>query len=159
MTHPRLSCYSVESLAYRSIALCRIAQILDSLLYLVSGPSVLAEQSFSPSRYQLESFTESSFTSSRLYLEAGVTQSPIPKRKEKVLESERKGIVEDDFAKEGNNHLIEANLKRLKPSPASIEKCEEQLKAVKRKVYNSVLLPRFNTYVKKQTIQGLKGAP
>ena len=46
MSHPRLAGLSPEQLAYRAIALCRIAQILDSVLYLVSGPSMLTDRTF-----------------------------------------------------------------------------------------------------------------
>ena len=126
-----MSCYPFESLVYRSIALCRIAQILDSVLHLVSGPSVLAEQSFCPNRYRLESFTESSFISSWLCMETCSTQSPVCKRKDGVTESEGK---EDHAVKDGRNNHQEAHLKRTKPSLASLEKFQEQLKAVKRKV-------------------------
>lgn len=137
--HPRLSNYSPESLAYRTIALCRIAQILDSVLYLVTGPSLLTEQSFCPNQYQLDSFTESSFLSSWLYLESKSSSPPINYRTEEKSISEANEKVETNLDKEGNNFLHEGNLKKAKHSLASLEKVQEQLKAVKRKVYRLML--------------------
>lgn len=133
-SHPRLSNYSPESLAYRTIALCRIAQILDSVLYLVTGPSLLTEQSFCPNRYQLDSFTESSFMSSWLYLESRSSPPPINYRTEEKSVSEANEKFETKLDKEGNNFLHEGNLKKAKHSLASLEKVQEQLKAVKRKI-------------------------
>lgn len=100
---------------------------------------MLAEQSFCPSRYQLESFTESSFTSSWLYLDTSNSQSPLSKRKEEVSDSDEEGKLKDDFVKEGNNHLREASLKRAKPSLALLEMFQEQLKTVKRKVCSAIV--------------------
>ena len=57
--------------------------------------------------------------------------SPVCKGKEGVTESEGK---EDHTVKDGTNHHHGALLKRTKPSLASLEKFQEQLKAVKRKV-------------------------
>ena len=57
--------------------------------------------------------------------------SPVCKGKEGVTESEGK---EDHTVKDGRNHHHGAHLKRTKPSLASLEKFQEQLKAVKRKV-------------------------
>jgi len=76
MTHPRLAGLSPEQLAYRATALCRIAQILDSVLYLVTGPSMLRDRTFCPHKFQLDSFTESSFVSSWLFSESSGSQTP-----------------------------------------------------------------------------------
>ena len=57
--------------------------------------------------------------------------SPVCKGKEVVTESEGK---KDHAVNNGRNHHHGAHLKRTKPSLASLEKFQEQLKAVKRKV-------------------------
>lgn len=132
-SHPRLSCFSPEKLAYRAIALCRIAQILDSVLYLMSGPSVLRDKTFCPSRFQLDSFTETSFMSSWLYLETGGSQTPVSKRKEDLSKLNVEGSA-DDEPKEQNNHLQEVNVKKITASRVSLERYREQLKSVKNKV-------------------------
>ncbi|KAL9980549.1 hypothetical protein ACROYT_G009151 [Oculina patagonica] len=133
-SHPRLSCFSPEKLAYRAIALCRIAQILDSVLYLMSGPSVLSDKTFCPNRFQLDSFTESSFMSSWLYLETGGSQTPVSKRKEDLSKLDLEGRT-DDEPKEENNHLQEVNAKKITASRASLERYREQLKSVKNKIH------------------------
>lgn len=123
----------MESLAYRSIALCRIAQVLDSVLHLAAGPSVLDEQRLGERRYQLESFTESSFLSSWQYMEAGSTPRYFSNRKEEVTEIKERDTG-DEAVKEVKRHLHGSLLKRVKPSLASLEMFQEQLRAVKRKV-------------------------
>lgn len=133
LTHPHLAFYSVESLAYRSIALCRIAQVLDSVLHLAAGPSVLDEQRLGERRYQLESFTESSFLSSWQYMEAGSTPRYFSNRKEEVTEIKERDTG-DEAVKEVKRHLHGSLLKRVKPSLASLEMFQEQLRAVKRKI-------------------------
>lgn len=98
----------------------------------------MTEQSFCPNRYQLDSFTESSFLSSWLYLESRISPPPINRTEEKSV-SEANEKVETKLDKEGNNFLHEGNLKKAKHSQASLEKVQEQLKAVKRKVYRLML--------------------
>ena len=53
--------------------------------------------------------------------------------------SEANEKFETKLDKEGNNFLHEGNLKKAKHSLASLEKVQEQLKAVKRKVYRLML--------------------
>lgn len=137
LTYSRLSSYSFESLAYRSIVLGRIAQVLDSALHLVTGPSVLEEQNLCPNKYGLESFTESSFISSCQSLDAGETSDPLYRSTEEEVTTSHL-VTEnavDDPVKDKKNHCFgRAHAKRTKSSLASLEKLQEQLKAVKRKV-------------------------
>lgn len=89
---------------------------------------MLKDQSFCPSRFQLESFTESSFVSSWLFLESGGSQTPVSKINEDLSESDVK-------LKEEDNRQQEENLKKIKASAqVSHERYKEQLKSVKKKV-------------------------
>lgn len=143
LAYSRLSSYSFESLAYRSIVLGRIAQVLDSALHLVTGPSVLEEQNLCSNKYGLESFTESSFISSCQSLDAGETSNPFPRSTdEEVITSHldeevtmsQQNTVDDPVKDEKNHCFGRAHAKRTKSSLASLEKLHEQLKAVRRKV-------------------------
>lgn len=133
MSHPRLAGLSPEQLAYRAIALCRIAQILDSVLYLVSGPSMLKDRTFCPNKFQLDSFTESSFVSSWLFSESSGSPTPVLKKKEglSLHDVEEK---DDDSPKDGTNHQQAVIVKKTTALRASIERYKEQLKTVKNKV-------------------------
>lgn len=134
LTRSRLSSYSFESLAYRSIVLGRIAQVLDSALHLVTGPSVLEEQNLCPNKYGLESFTESSFISSCQSLDVGETSDPFPRLTDEEVTTSQQNAVDDPVKDEKNHCFGRAHAKRTKSSLASLEKLQEQLKAVRRKV-------------------------
>lgn len=136
MNHSCLSSYSFESLAYRCIVLCRIAQVLDSALHLVSGPSVLAEQNFCPNKYGLESFTESSFVSSWQSWDAGSSPGPLFKPiNEEATSSFVLKNAGDDLLMENTKQIHgKAHGKRTKASLLSLENLQEKLKAVKKKI-------------------------
>ena len=133
MSYPHLAGLSPEQLAYRAIALCRIAQILDSVLYLVTGPSMLRDRTFCPSKFKLDSFTESSFMSSWLLPESSGNQTPVSKRKEGLSKCDVEGKT-DDSPKGETKHQQEVIVKKTTASRASLEKYKEQLRSVKNKV-------------------------
>ena len=143
MNHPRLAGLSPEQLAYRAIALCRIAQILDSVLYLVSGPSMLRDRTFCPNKFQLDSFTESSFVSSWLFSESSGSQSPVSKGKEGLSKCDVEEKT-DDSPKDETNHNQEVIVKKTTASRASLERCKEQLKSVKNKVRTCFCIIRIH---------------
>lgn len=149
LTRSRLSSYSFESLAYRSIVLGRIAQVLDSALHLVTGPSVLEEQNLCPNKYGLESFTESSFISSCQSLDAGETSDPFPRLTDEEVTTSQQNAVDDPVKDEKNHCFGRAHAKRTKSSLASLEKLQEQLKAVRRKI--------FLIEEQKQILHGMQG--
>ena len=133
MTHPHLAGLSPEQLAYRAIALCRVSQILDSVLYLVAGPSTLRDRTFCPSKFQLDSFTESSFMSSWLFSKSSGSQTPVSKRKEVLSKCDVEGKT-DDSPKHETKHQKELIVKKTTASRASLAKFKEQLRSVKNKV-------------------------
>ncbi|XP_020623627.1 uncharacterized protein LOC110061133 [Orbicella faveolata] len=134
MSHPCLAGLSSEQLAYRAIALCRIAQILDSVLYLVSGPSMLRDQTFCPNKFLLDSFSESSFMSSWLFSESRGSPTPVLKRKEGLSKRDVEGKA-DDSPKEETNHQQEVIVKKTTASRVSPERYKEQLRKVKNKIH------------------------
>ena len=77
--------------------------------------------------------------SSWLYVESRSSPPPINYRTEEKSVSKANEKFETKLDKEGNNLLHEGNLKKAKHSLASLEKVQEQLKAVKRKVYKLML--------------------
>ena len=133
MSHPRLAGLSPEQLAYRAIALCRIAQILDSVLYLVSGPSMLTDRTFCPNKFRLDSFTESSFVSSWQYSESSGSPRLVSKRKDGLSLCDMEGKA-DVSPKDETNHQQEVIVKKKTALRVSLERYKEQLRTVKNKV-------------------------
>ena len=148
MSHPRLAGLSAEQLAYRAIALCRIAQILDSVLYLVSGPSMLRDQTFCPNKFLLDSFSESSFMSSWLFSESRGSPTPVLKRKEGLSKRDVEGKA-DDSPKEETNHQQEVIVKKTTASRVSPERYKEQLRKVKNKVRTCICSTVSGVYLLK----------
>ena len=143
MSHLRLAGLSPEQLAYQAIALFRIAQILDSVLYLVSGPSMLRDQTFCPNKFQLDSFSESSFVSSWLFSESRGSLTPVSKRKEGLSKRVVEGKA-DDSPKDETNHQQEVIVKKTTASGTSLERYKEQLRSVKNKVKKCIYVIRTN---------------
>ena len=132
MSHPRLTCYSTEELTYRATALCRIAKILDSVLYLLSGPSLLKDQSLYGCKYQLHSFTESSFTSSWLLPGSG-NFSLLSNAMEKVHVDEAKKKNSGDSCRL-NTQQQETECKETKVPQGMLDRYKEELKLIKKQV-------------------------
>ena len=139
MSHPRLASLSPEQLAYRAIALCRIAQILDSVLYLVSGPSMLRDRTFCPNKFQLDSFSESSFVSSWLFSESSGSPTLVSKKKEGLSSHDVEGKA-DNSPKDGTNQKQEVIVKKTTALRASLERYKEQLRSVKNKVRSCIFV-------------------
>ena len=66
-------------------------------------------------------------------METGGTQSPVSKGREDFSETDVKGKTGDEL-KETKKKQQEVNLKKINASLVSLEKYNEQLKAVKKKV-------------------------
>ena len=72
--YPKISSFSAETLAYRAVVLHRVSLILDSVLFLLGGSSLLHDQYLKLTHrdnFPLESFSESSFTSTNKPSEEG----------------------------------------------------------------------------------------
>ena len=66
-------------------------------------------------------------------METGGSQSPVSKGREGISETDVKGKTGDEL-KETKKKQQEVNLKKINASLVSLEKYNEQLKAVKKKV-------------------------
>ena len=141
MGYPRIASYTPEELAYRTTILCRIAKILDSVLYLLSGPSLLKEQSLFTGKYTLESISESSFVSSKSLWGSNVTLGVKVSENEKSTEKVMLPVVDKDEAAVNNSKELECVrceqqlvLKKIKLTQALQDQYKEQQKLLKRQV-------------------------
>lgn len=131
MVYPRLVSHNTEDLAFRAVSLCRVAKILDSLLYLLSGPSLLKDIKISPSKYPLDSFGDWSFESSRVSTELAVEHRSSRASKEEMLHFEE-AIRERDAEQLRVQH--ELTSKKLKLTQELQDQIKEQQKFLKRQV-------------------------
>lgn len=131
MVYPRLVTHNTEDLAFRAVALCRVAKVLDSLLYLLSGPSLLKDIKISPSKYPLDSFGDWSFESSRVSTEMAVERQSCRTSKEEMLHFEEV-ISERDAEQLRVQH--ELTSKKLKLTQDLQDQIREQQKVLKKQV-------------------------
>lgn len=141
MCYPRIASYAPERLAFRTTVLCRIAKVLDSVLYLLSGPSLLKELDFISGSNTLDSFSESSFISSRSIWGSDLPESSKSSQSEKRIEKEKLPVFEKeevavDCSKELEYVRCEQQLilKKMKLTQALQDQYKEQHKLLKRQV-------------------------
>jgi cell fate regulator YaaT (PSP1 superfamily) len=113
------------------VAVCRVAKILDSLLYLLSGPSLLKDIKSSQCKYPLESFDDWSFESSRTSEDIAVGQPSSKASKDEMLPFEEMISVRDAEQLRIQHELTS---KKLKLTQDLQDQFKEQQKVLKKQV-------------------------
>ena len=136
MGYPRIASYSPDTLAYRTAVLCRIAKVLDSVLYLLSGPSLLKEQTFVNGKNTLDAFNETSFISTKCISESELLMST------KISYNKKLPVVdkvenEAEYSKDLQCIRCEQQLvlKKIKLTQALQDQYKEQQKLLKKRVF------------------------
>lgn len=121
---------SADDLAYRTVGLCRVANILDSSLHLLTGSSLLNEYTTTKNKYPMDSFNDSSFETSRNSSNVSFEHLPVEIKRKPKEESYDYGMMNADQLRV----QLELTSKKLKLTQELQEQIKEQQKVLRKQV-------------------------